>query len=169
MIKLMYMKTMEKLKKTVTNYQLHSGKTYMEYETDKYSQYQNYLYKRALYGLDALSEQELATMCGKKKQRVINVYKRAQSVINKFKQQVTINYSNFIFQSLFPKSPITDFLLNDTETDDSFKNTLTFKDLGIEKDHIVAIFIAEGILPKNFLSLERNPNALPRLKNQIKN
>lgn len=155
---------MEKLKQQINNYQLNSGKTYMQYETDGYSQYQNYLYKRALYGLDSLSENELATMCSKKKQRVINVYKRAQVTLNMFKQKVTIAQSNFIFKTLFPNSPITSFLLTDNEVDEKFKNTLTFKDLGITKDQIITIFISEGILPKNFLSLERNPNELPRLK-----
>jgi hypothetical protein len=159
-------KTMEKLKQQIKDYQLNSCKTYMSYETDGYSQYQNYLYKRALYGLDALSEQELATVCSKKKQRIVNVYKKAQITLNKFKQQVTIQYSNFVFKSLFPNSPITDLLLSDTEVDENFKNTLTFKDLGITKDQIISIFMAEGILPKNFLSLERDPNQLPRLKNE---
>ena len=156
---------MEKLKQEIKNYQLNAGKTYMQYETDRYSQYQNYLYKRALYGLNALSEQELATMCSKKKQRIVNVYKRAQIVINKLKQEFTIRYTNFIFKTLFPNSPMTQFLLADTETDERFKNTLTFKDLGIEKQDIIAIFIAEGILPKNFLDLKDAPLALPRLKN----
>jgi len=160
---------MEKLKKQIRNYQLSAGKMYMQYETDGYSQYQNYLYKRALYGLSALSEQELATMCSKKKQRVINVYKRAQVVINKLKQEFTIQYTNLLFQKLFPNSPLTDALLAHSETDDKFKNTLTFKDLGIEKKDIISIFIAEGILPKNFLSLERDPNQLPRLKHEVKN
>ena len=160
---------MEKLKQDVKNYQLYAGKTYIQYEQDRYSSYQNYLYKRALYGLDALTKQELATICSKKKQRIINVYKRAQVILNKFKQQVTIQYTNFIFKTLFPKSPVTDFLLADTEIDEKFKNTLTFKELGISKDQIITIFIAEGILPKNFLSLDRDPNQLPRLRNQIKN
>jgi hypothetical protein len=160
---------MEKLKQQIKDYQLNAGKTYMNYETDGYSQYQNYLYKRALYGLDALSEQELATICSKKKQRVVNVYKKAQVTLNKFKQQVTIQYSNFVFKTLFPNSPITSILLSDTEVDETFKNTLTFKDLGITKDQIITMFITEGILPKNFLSLERDPNQLPRLKNQNKN
>ena len=158
---------MEKLKQEIKNYQLNTSKTYMQYETDRYSQYQNYLYKRALYGLNALSEQELATMCSKKKQRIVNVYKRAQVVINKLKQEFTIRYSNFIFKTLFPNSPLTDSLLACTEFDDKFKNTLTFKDLNISKEDIITIFIAEGILPKNFLSLDKNPNQLPRLKNQI--
>jgi len=157
-------KTMEKLKQQIKDYQLNAGKMYIQYETDGYSQYQNYLYKRALYGLDALSEQELATICSKKKQRIVNVYKRAQVTLNKFKQQVTIQYSNFVFKTLFPNSPITSILLADTEIDESFKNTLTFKELGINKDQIITIFINEGILPKNFLSLERDPNQLPRLK-----
>ncbi len=155
---------MEKLKQNVKDYQLNAGKTYMQYETDKYSQYQNYLYKRALYGLDALSQEELATMCSKKRQRIINVYRRSQVVLNKFKQQVTIQYSNFIFKTLFPNAPITDFLLSDTQTDDKVKNTLTFKDLNISKAQIISIFIAEGVLPKNFLSLTHDPNQLPRLK-----
>ena len=155
---------MEKLKQNVKDYQLNAGKTYMQYETDKYSQYQNYLYKRALYGLNALSQEELATMCSKKRQRIINVYRRSQVVLNKFKQQVTIQYSNFIFKTLFPNAPITDFLLSDIQTDDKVKNTLTFKDLNISKDDIISIFIQEGVLPKNFLSLTHDPNQLPRLK-----
>ena len=159
---------MEKLKQQIKDYQLNAGKTYMSYQTDGYSQYQNYLYKRALYGLDALSEQELATMCSKKKQRIVNVYKRAQVVINKLKQEFTIKYTNFMFKTLFPNSPLTDSLLACTEFDEKFKNTLTFKDLNISKEDIITIFIAEGILPKNFLSLDKDPNQLPRLKHEVK-
>ena len=51
------------------------------------------------------------------------------------------------------------------ETDTTFKNTLNFKDLGIDKSQIISIFIAEGVLPRNFLSLQEGPNQLPRLKN----
>jgi hypothetical protein len=159
---------MEKLKQELKNYQLNTGKTHIQYEQDSYSNYQNYLYKRALYGLSSINQEELDSMCGKKKQRIINVYKRAQVVLNKLKQQATINYSNFIFKTLFPNSPITQFLLAETETDTTFKNTLNFKDLGIDKQQIITIFIAEGVLPKNFLSLEAPQNQLPRLKNANK-
>ena len=159
---------MEKLKEQVKNYQLHVNKTYMQYEQDKYSIYQNYLYKRALYGLDSLTEKELAIMCSKKKQRIINVYKRSQIILNKFKQELTIKYTNLLFKTLFPKSPITDVLLSLSETDEKFKNTLTFKDLNISKDQIITIFITEGVLPKNFLSLTEAPITLPSLKNANK-
>jgi len=159
---------MEKLKQDIKHYQLHAGKTYMQYEQDSYNQYQNYLYKRALYGLDAITAEELATMCSKKKQRIINVYKRAQVVLNIAKQKATIHYTNLIFKTLFPNSPLTQMLLDNSETDEKFKNTLTFKDLNLGKDQIISIFITEGILPKNFLSLNVSPNQLPRLKNESK-
>jgi fructose-bisphosphate aldolase class 1 len=159
---------MEKLKQNIKEYQLNAGKTHTRYEQDNYNQYQNYLYKRALYGLSSINQEELDTMCGKKKQRIINVYKRAQVVLNTLKQQVTINYSNFIFKTLFPKSPITQFLLSETEIDEKFINILTFKDLNISKKDIITIFMSEGILPKNFLSLESPQNQLPRLKNECK-
>ena len=148
------------------NYQLYAGKTYVQYEQDTYSQYQNYLYKRALYGLSAMSKEELSTMCSKKKQRVSKVYQRAQVVINLYKQKLTNRYTNFIFKTLFPDAPITDFLLNNDETDPNFRNVLTFKDLKISKDEIISIFIQEGILPKNFMSLTENPNQLPRLRSK---
>jgi len=140
---------------TLENYQLSNQiKNVMQYEYDSYTPYQNYLYKRALFGLNSLTEIEINTICNKKKQRINNVYRKAQIVLNNFKQQVTINYSNFIFKTLFPNSPITDFLITETETDDKFINTLNFKDLNISKDDIICIFMQEGILPKNFLSLK---------------
>jgi hypothetical protein len=157
---------MEKLKQDLREYQLNAGKTYIQYETDGYNQYQNYLYKRALFGLNALTKEELDTMCSKKKQRILNVYKRAQRVLNVFKQQVTNQYSNYIFQTLFPKSPWTEAMTAYSETDEKFINKLTFKDLNITKDDIITIFIAEGVLPKNFLSLKDAPVSLPKLKNQ---
>lgn len=145
-------------------YQLYKGNTYMEYEKDNYNDYQNHLYKRALYGLSAFTQAELATMCSKKKQRVSKVYMKGQNIINLYKQKLTNAYSNFIFKTLFPESPLTQFFVETEETDPEFKNTLTFKDLGITKDQIVGIFIAEGILPKNFHNLKRDMNALPRLR-----
>lgn len=148
----------------LSEYQTTKKKTYMEYEKDSYSAYQNYLYKRALFGLNALTESELVETCSKKKERIFRVYKRGQIILNKLKQQITIQYSNMVFKSLFPNSPLTDFFLENTETDEQFKNTLTFKDLNISKDVIVNVFIKEGILPKNFMEITMNPNALPQLK-----
>lgn len=159
---------MEKLKKQIKNYQINNKKTYIKYESDGYSQYQNYLYKRALNGLNSLSPAEITAMCSKKKQRIMNVYKRSQRVLNLFKQGVTNNYSNAVFKLFFPESPWTDAMITNLDTDEKYINTLTFKDLNITKSDIITIFMSEGILPKNFLSLKEETLQLPRLKNEAK-
>ena len=155
---------MKNLEIKIKNYQLNSDKTYMKYELDKYSEYQNYLYKRALYGLNALNEKELIMICSKKKQRILNVYKKAQTILNVLKQKISINYTNSLFLNLFPNSNLTTSLIEHTEIDEKFKNCLTFKDLNINKTDIITIFIKEGVLPKNFLSLQEAPVNLPMLK-----
>ena len=153
---------------TLSKYQTDNKKSYMEYEQDRYTPYQNYLYKRALYGIDALSKEELQTICSKKLERIKRVHLKAQKVINRYKQSLTISYTNKLFELLWPSSPFTAFMMNSTETDDSFTNKLTFKDLNISKDDIISIFISEGVLPKSFLEIKNNPNQLPRLKNESK-
>ena len=146
---------MEKLKQDIKNYMLAPSK-YQEFEKDKYSPYQNYLYKRALYGLDSLSVEELNTMCSKKRSRIVNVYNRGQLVVNKYKHQVTKQLTDKSLGSLFPNSSLISEIIKYEDIDNNYKNTLTFKDLSIEKDLIVDLFMTEGILPKNFLSLEKN-------------
>lgn len=148
----------------LSEYQIMASNTIMKYEVDSYNNYQNYLYKRALYGLKAIDEKELVTMCSKKKQRINKVYTKGQMVINLYKQKLTNAYSNLFFKTFFPNSGITDFLLGINELDSNFKNTLTFKDLNISKEDIITIFIEEGILPKNFMELKQDPNMLPRLR-----
>jgi hypothetical protein len=41
----------------LAEYQTVAKNLYVKYEIDKYSSYQNYLYKRALYGLKGLTEE----------------------------------------------------------------------------------------------------------------
>lgn len=149
----MIMKT-EKLKQDINNYMLEPGK-YQVFEQDKYSPYQNYLYKRALYGLDSLSVEELNSMCSKKRSRILNVYNRAQIVVNNYKHKVTKQLTDKLLSSLFPNSSLISEITRYDEIDSNYKNTLTFKDLSIHKDQLVDQFIMEGILPKNFLSLEK--------------
>jgi hypothetical protein len=145
---------MEKLKQDIRNYMLEPGK-YQVFEQDKYSNYQNYLYKRALYGLDSLSVEELNSMCSKKRSRILNVYNRAQIVVNNYKHKVTKQLTDKLLSSLFPNSSLISEITRYDEIDSNYKNTLTFKDLSIHKDQLVELFILEGILPKNFLYLEK--------------
>lgn len=150
----------------LAEYQTVAKNFYVKYEQDKFTAYQNYLYKRALYGLNGMTQDELAKTCEKKKHRINKVYLKGQNVINLYKQKLTVAFTNTLFETLFPHSPITAFLLNNTDTDVNFKNTLNFKDLNIKKEDIICIFIEEGVLPKNFMTLTNDPNQLPKLKNQ---
>lgn len=150
----------------LAEYQTVAKNLYVKYEQDKFTAYQNYLYKRALYGLNGMTQDELAKTCEKKKHRINKVYLKGQNVINLYKQKLTVAFTNTLFETLFPHSPITAFLLNNTDTDVNFKNTLNFKDLNIKKEDIICIFIEEGVLPKNFMTLTNDPNQLPKLKNQ---
>ena len=118
---------MEKLKQNIKNYQLNSKSTYVKYEIDEYSQYQNYLYKRALYGLSALTEKELGTMCSKKKQRITNVYKRAQLVLNVIKQKVTIKYTNDINKWKIIFEPKILSIKDENINENMNENFITFK------------------------------------------
>ena len=180
---------MEKLKEQIKNYQLNKGNTYIEYEQDQYTEYQNNRYKRALYGLKGIKEEDVAQMCERKKRRINNVHYRAQKVINLKKQQIIIDYTNQFFQKLFPNSNLTKELLENSKTCPKFKmkwvtrewdkenerrtgktvsKSITFKDLNLTKDRIIRIFMDEGILPSHFLSLKEAPVNIPSLKNESK-
>jgi hypothetical protein len=97
-------------------------KTVMSYETDGFSSYQNYLYKRALFGLKGLPEAELATICSAKKARINKVYKRGQRLINLYKQKLTIEFTNKLFSTLFPKSSLVKELTQDESEEFCFQN-----------------------------------------------
>ena len=107
---------MEKLKQDIKKY-LAKPVRYQVFEQDKYSTYQNYLYKRVLYGLDSLTIEELNSMCSKKKTRIINVNKRAQLIINNQKHKVTKQLSDKLLSSLFPNSLLIQEIISYEEID----------------------------------------------------
>lgn len=137
-------------------YQTDAGPRVMVYEQDKYSPYQNLLYKRALFGLSMYSEKELKTMHIGKKKRIEKVHARAQRSLNIFKQEKVNQLSNRIFTLLFPSSRLAKELIKCECIDPSFVNTMDLKTLGITKDDVIERFIRDGILPKDFYKREEN-------------
>ncbi len=135
------------------------GKPYYDINVKYLSLYQNELYKRALYGINFYSKEEQAKMHWDKKRRIKKLNKRAQLILNRYKQLITIKQVNLLFETFFPKSPITQELLSESlsGTDDELINNLSFKDLGLTKSKIIAIFMHEKILPDNFLELKKAP------------
>ena len=157
-----------------SKYQVVTANTYTKYETDGFNSYQNYLYKRALYGLKGLPQEEIKTMCTAKQKRVNKVYYRAQKLLNLYKHQKTKELYNSLILTLFPKQAKGNLarvianvdILSDCDEKELDLNTLSFKDLGITKQEIADLFVSKGILPANFYQLnpQDDPKFLPSLK-----
>jgi hypothetical protein len=150
---------LEELKEKLEAYQLHgtqiNNRRYAEYEIDPFNQYQNFLYKRALFGLKMYSTEEVEAMQEKKKARINKIHKKTQKVLNLYKQEIVNAITNNIFTRFFPSSPITQALVGQyTFTDPEYKNSMDFRQLGISKQAIVDRLIREKILPTNFYELK---------------
>ena len=115
---------------------------------------QHFLFKRVLHGLKMYTKEEIAKMHWDKKRRIIKVWKRSQDVINRWKQKLCYNDSQKIF-AIFKSSKLGKafydepfYYLSD------YNNKLTLKELGIQYEHVIVRFIAEGLLPKNFFDIK---------------
>ena len=123
--------------------------------------YQSFLYNRALFGLSVYSQAEIRIMNWEKRKRIVKVHKRAQTVLNLWKQEVINNFTNVLISKLFTNisaakersaKNIAAFL--DPFTDATYTNTLSFRELGISKEEIIKKLITEGVLPKEFYTLK---------------
>jgi hypothetical protein len=126
----------------------------MVYERDPYSTQQNFLYKRAMFGLSVYDQSEIELMHWQKRKRIQKVHKRTQLELNLWKQDIVNKWTNKFFEVLFPNNKLTTDLLRLTDIDPQYKNTSSFTDLGIGKDAIVNKLIDVGILPAHFHNLK---------------
>lgn len=141
------------------DYQLNGNrkKRYMSYEKDPYNNYQNFLYKRALYGLSVYTKEEIKVMHWEKKRRIEAVHEKAQKVLNLWKQEIVNELSTYLFRTFFPKCEYAKCLLENTETDPLYINDLTFKELKITKEQIIDKLIEFKVLPVTFRTLKNQP------------
>lgn len=139
----------------LTNYQLY-GNTEYQYERDEFNPYQNFLYKRALFGLSVYSEKELSIMHWDKKSRIQKVHGRTQNVLNLWKQELSSKFINDLFSKLFWNSKFVRTMVDiyPKDQDPFFKCNLDFKTLGVNKKQVVNKLIEEKILPHNFYQLQ---------------
>ncbi len=128
----------------------------MQYERDEFNNHQNFLYKRALFGLTVYTPEELDKMHRDKKKRITKVSKHAQYVLNLWKQEIVIGMTNLFFLNMFPDSPLTRELVTNYTLckDPDMVNTINFRDLGVRKKNIVDKLIMEGVLPRDFYQLK---------------
>jgi hypothetical protein len=128
----------------------------MEFERDPFNAYQNFLYKRALFGLSVYQEVELSTMHKDKKKRITKVHQRAQQVLNIWKQQLTNQWAAELMGKFFHHSNLVkEFAQNVADAiDPDYISNLEFKSLGVDKKQIVNKLIEEKVLPKDFYNLK---------------
>lgn len=125
-------------------------------KSDAYTEQQNILYNRALFGLTVYSEEEIKKMHHSKRDRIKAVHKRAQMSINTLKQEIVIALSDRLFSTVFPDSYITKELLECPECrtpDPDYICKLSFKTLHINKPLLISRFVSQGILPRDFYQL----------------
>ena len=123
---------------------------YQQREVKSYSEYQNSLYQRALFGLKLYTQTEIKEMHWQKRKRIQKVHKRTQKELNLWKQEKLISLTNKIF-GLFSNSSTASEIINVySEPDPNFVCRASFKDLDICKEQIVDRLLNKGILPHNF-------------------
>jgi hypothetical protein len=141
-------------------YQLHPPSLINSFEYSKLNPYQHFLFKRVLHGLNVYKPEEVKKLHWDKRRRISKVWKRGQREINAWKQTLCNKRINAYLRKTFPHSPMA-LAIADVpaeETLDDYKNTLTFKDLGINYEDIVLKFMSVGLLPNNFFTLKPNGN-----------
>lgn len=121
----------------------------------KLNQNQHYLFKRVLHGFKIYTKEELLLMHRDKKKRISKVWQRGQEVINCWKQEICNREANKIL-SIFTNSKLALKLIkiDPKDTDSTYINKMSLKELKINYEDVIIKFIIEGLLPKNFLMLK---------------
>ena len=98
--------------------------------------------------------EEVDKMHWDKKRRITKVWKRAQHVINKWKQLISYKQMQPIFR-IFAKSELgREIYEMPFEYLPDYKNKMTFQELGLNYEDVILKFMGVGLLPKNYLSVK---------------
>jgi hypothetical protein len=126
----------------------HKGKTY---QTIIYTERQNFLYNRLVYGLEYLPADEIKVMAKSKRKRITIFHRKTLLLINQMKQQRIIALSDHVFNTFFPKSPMAkDLVVNYREDPEEDFSKISLKTFRITKTDIIDTLINARLLPSNF-------------------
>lgn len=130
--------------------------TSMVFESDHFSPYQNRLYKQAILGLKLYTEKELLSMSFKEKWNIERLHRKAQKILNDWKQLIIGKEVDSFLSTWFPHSRLVKGLIEKTKeyTNDSLTNYQSFSDLGISKEQIAQKLVETGILPRAFFKIK---------------
>ena len=132
-----------------------NGKSYQTRKSILFNELQNKMYRKVLFGLEAVNKTELTEMSKADIRKVQQEHLRAQKVLNQWKNEVMASYVDKMFKELFWNSPIAKEMVAFSKDPEAIHddNTLSFKELGITKKQIAGKMIEHGFLPVNFFYL----------------
>lgn len=137
----------------VKNIQLYGQAKYQELETPVFNRKQQRLYAEVVYGITMYTEAELSRIPGNVKYDIIQRFKKAQVVLNEWKQQIVEQSVNKFLENIFPKSSTVKVFNSIQGADATLKCKLPFKELGINQQMIAEKLVSTGMLPKDFFQL----------------
>jgi hypothetical protein len=123
--------------------------TVMSYQKDLYTERQNFLFRKALKGLNAYDLKEVKLMHPDKIERIKRVNQKALHEVNMLKQERMIAFTNVIF-SIFHNSPFAKGIVNEfSKPHKKFRCDTTWNQLGITKAMVIERLVDKQILPHN--------------------
>lgn len=128
------------------------GISYQDSTEIQFNTRQQRMYKRLLYGTEAVSKSELATMTNDEAMALIKKHLKAQKIINRLKNEIVAASCDRIFKK-FWNSDVAKEMLTFSKRELDEPNNMTFTELGITKFHIADKLVEHGLLPVNFYQL----------------
>jgi len=113
------------------------------------------VYAKTIYGFKAYTQQEISTLSEQARIDVRTNYSKVQRILRNWKQDITFSNLDRFLLALFPNSPVIKIMCLATGHIDYIpeEDEISFKDLGIKQEHIIAKLMQVELLPKNFYNL----------------
>jgi hypothetical protein len=145
--------------KGLSDIQLHgntlNGVSYQSVGSSVFNTLQNKLYKRLIYGIEAMTKTELVELSITEIRQINRDHRKAIKVLNAWKNQVVSSYVDRLFAEVFWNSDVAKEMVNFSKEEDyeDQENTLSFKELGLSKKQVAVKLIEHGLLPVNFFQM----------------
>lgn len=132
-----------------------NGVSYQSVGSSVFNTQQNKLYKRLIYGVEAMTKSELVELSTAEIRQINREHRQAVKVLNAWKNQIVASYIDALFGQIFWHSSIAESMVKFSKEDDyeDLENTLTFKELGLSKKEVASKLIENGLLPVDFFQI----------------
>lgn len=114
---------------------------------------QKKMYSEVMVGLKLFTSAELYNIPEKKKKTIHYNFRKAQQVLNIWKQKIVINYSTFLMEKHSVAPSIIKLFNDHSHPTNNFDCRISFQDLNVTRTDIINVLIAHKLLPLNFQEL----------------